>query len=87
MLSGRCTYHPDRAAVGVCVLCRTVICIECSTPIDGINYCVKCIEKMSEARRPSRFAGREIHPLSLLILAVTLAGLWLYWVGLASLLG
>jgi hypothetical protein len=27
----------------VCVRCRTRVCSECATKVDGINYCVACL--------------------------------------------
>ena len=47
--SGRCHYHPDRAGLGVCVECRRVICLECTTQFEGINRCANCLT--SKARK------------------------------------
>jgi len=38
-----CANHAQREAIGVCVRCRTRVCSECSTKVDGINYCVACL--------------------------------------------
>jgi hypothetical protein len=43
--SGRCHYHPDRAGLGVCVECRRVICVECTTQFEGINRCARCLAR------------------------------------------
>jgi hypothetical protein len=43
--SGRCHYHPERVGLGICVECRRVICLECTTQFEGINRCAKCLEK------------------------------------------
>jgi hypothetical protein len=40
----RCTNHPDREGVGICVNCRSVVCVECSTKIDRMNYCIRCLQ-------------------------------------------
>jgi hypothetical protein len=41
--------------MGVCVRCRTSICSECVTKVDGINYCVACLSHLAdEDHRPSR---------------------------------
>jgi hypothetical protein len=49
--SGRCEYHPDRAGVGICVECRKVICVECTTQFEGINRCARCLaEKLQSAK-------------------------------------
>ena len=42
--ASRCTNHPDREGVGVCVSCRSVVCVECSTRIDRMNYCIQCLQ-------------------------------------------
>jgi len=39
-----CENHPEREAIGVCVQCRKRICTGCVTKVDGINYCVSCLE-------------------------------------------
>ena len=86
MLSGRCTNHPKRVAVGVCILCREVICIECSTPIDGIHRCHRCIAKMERAAAPLSWEGSEASGITWIILLASFGGLTLYWLGLSALL-
>ncbi len=50
--SGRCFYHPDRAGLGICVECRNVICVECTTQFEGINRCAKCLAaRLSQAQK------------------------------------
>jgi hypothetical protein len=49
--SGRCHYHPDRAGLGICVECRNVICVECTTQFEGINRCATCLGKRLEKAR------------------------------------
>jgi hypothetical protein len=48
-----CTNHLEREAIGICVECRSRVCAECVTKIDGINYCVRCLAVLAErgARR------------------------------------
>lgn len=45
-----CANHPSREALGICVACKKRICAECVTRVDGINYCVACLEGLSRAR-------------------------------------
>jgi hypothetical protein len=33
-----CANHPQRAAIGICVMTRKPICGECSTRYEGVNY-------------------------------------------------
>lgn len=86
MLTGRCTNHPDRVAVGVCVHCRTPICIECSTPMEGIHRCSRCIARMGREAVRTRWEGSEAHPLTLLILLVSFVGLAFGWLVLAAMI-
>ena len=52
-----CENHPQREAIGVCVQCRTRVCSECSTKVEGINYCVRCLAGL--AREGGRSSGRS----------------------------
>jgi len=45
-----CANHAEREALGVCVRCHKLVCAECVTRVDGINYCVTCLEAMGQAR-------------------------------------
>jgi hypothetical protein len=42
-----CENHPAREAIGVCVQCRTRVCSECATKVEGINYCVRCLSGLA----------------------------------------
>lgn len=60
----RCSNHPDREGVGICVSCRSVVCVECSTRVDRMNYCIRCLQaaaprgrERGEAARPSAVLG------------------------------
>ena len=37
-LAKHCEAHPDRPAIGVCVITKRPICAVCSTPYNGVNY-------------------------------------------------
>ena len=52
-----CRYHPDRAGIGVCMRCRSVICAACCTRLEGVNHCHACLEKLS--RRTERRPGQS----------------------------
>lgn len=50
--SGRCHEHPDRPGLGICVECRQVICLECTTQFEGINRCARCLgQKLLTAQK------------------------------------
>lgn len=48
MASARCTWHPDRSGVAVCVDCRRVVCPDCATVVDGLHCCIDCLERRAE---------------------------------------
>jgi hypothetical protein len=54
-----CENHPQREAIGVCVKCRTRVCSECSTKVDGINYCVRCLSGLARATGPTKSGAKE----------------------------
>jgi hypothetical protein len=53
-LSGRCRYHAERDGVGICMRCRAVICSECSTKIEGVNHCHRCVRAIAAEAAPVR---------------------------------
>ncbi|MBY0522475.1 MAG: hypothetical protein K2R98_03720 [Gemmataceae bacterium] len=55
-----CRYHPDRAAIGVCMRCRAVICAECCTRMDGVNHCHACLRTLG--RRGEVQRGDNVMP-------------------------
>ena len=78
--SGRCHYHPDRAGLGICVECRSVICRECTTQFEGINRCASCLQKRLKAlegpaERREWSVGNVL--LALVSMGVVFGGIWL----------
>jgi hypothetical protein len=59
-----CTNHPEREAIGVCVQCRTRVCSECSTKVEGINYCVNCLAGLAIEGGRARASRAPGSPLS-----------------------
>jgi hypothetical protein len=75
-----CYYHPDRPAIGVCVRCRTAICAACSTRLDGINHCHRCLSQLAARTeaKPGGFAGGTLLAAVMLMVAcLILFGLFL----------
>lgn len=50
-----CANHPDRSAHALCMSCGKLVCGECATEWDGVNYCVTCLKarRGGDARRTS----------------------------------
>ncbi len=44
-----CANHPERPGHALCMACRKVVCQECATEWDGINYCVACLAQRRQA--------------------------------------
>lgn len=67
-----CDNHPAREAIGLCVACRSALCSECITKIEGMNYCLPCLRKAEAAAASPLDARREIRTgAPLLLLAFT----------------
>lgn len=49
-----CTNHPERAAIGICVITQKPICGECATRIDGVNYSKEGLRILQERRNTSQ---------------------------------
>ena len=76
----RCQNHPEREGIGVCVRCRRVICAECSTKVDRMNFCTGCLSALTADphRRSARgdSGGPAAGIAALLAGYVALAGLF-----------
>jgi B-box zinc finger protein len=44
-----CAEHPDRHSHAVCMSCRKLLCQECTTQWEGINYCRACVGALAAA--------------------------------------
>lgn len=40
-----CAHHPERMGYALCMSCQSVLCHECATEWDGINYCARCLTR------------------------------------------
>ena len=45
-----CRNHPERRAIGVCVITGQAICAECSTRYEGVNYSKEGLRILQERR-------------------------------------
>jgi hypothetical protein len=88
-----CVNHPQRPAIGVCIITHKAICSECSTRYQGVNYSIEGLQivrqrEQSQSRPKRRFlhwailafltpATLYLMYLSYLIEANTLIG-WLH---------
>ena len=65
-----CAEHPERHSHAVCMSCRKLLCQECTTLWEGINYCQQCVGQLAAA--PVRRA-RPIGAIVMLTITVALA--------------
>jgi hypothetical protein len=57
LLPQSCFHHPTRPGHALCMSCRQVVCQECASTWDGINYCKPCLAKRRAAPTgPSRWS-------------------------------
>lgn len=81
--SFHCVNHPEREGVGICVGCRAVVCVECSTRVDRMNYCMRCLAAAAPpaARRERRASPERAAALGIPLLVVSfLLAVGVFWV-------
>ena len=77
-LERRCHYHPDRAGVGLCMACRVIICVECSTRLDGINHCASCLSELTKSSGDVAGRGHALRQWVSLTLCMAIVVLGVY---------
>ena len=65
-----CSYHDDRPAVGICMRCRRAICAACTTRLDGVNHCHRCLKELGRRTAEPRAAGGSGYAAALVLLLV-----------------
>lgn len=70
-----CSRHPDRAAIGVCVVNGRAICAECSTQYRGVNYSKEGLAEFLASQQAER--GGNAWPRVLIVLLLLLSPLML----------
>lgn len=80
--SFRCVNHADREGVGICVSCRNVVCVECSTKIDRMNYCIRCLQAASQPARAAAENPRAAVAWGIPVLILAFLGSALVFAGL-----
>jgi late competence protein required for DNA uptake (superfamily II DNA/RNA helicase) len=72
-LSKTCVRHPDIAGFAVCMACRQVVCQECATTWDGINYCRECLAKKGVRSAAGSHRSPMLHAVSVIVASGLLA--------------
>ena len=83
----RCAEHPDRHSHAMCMSCRKLLCQECTTLWEGINYCRECVGRLAA---PEVRKSRGLGAVFMIVFAVAMAlalvrlavGLGIYLVGM-----
>ncbi len=73
-----CRNHPERPAIGVCVMTQQAICGECSTRYEGVNYSREGLSLLKSRRAQERAKHRAWPNVALLVLSPVLL-LLVYW--------
>ena len=78
-----CIHHPQRAAIGVCVITQKPICGECSTRFEGVNYSKEGLRILQQRRAEAEAATRGRGRLQWIAAGVILtpAALFLTYLG------
>ena len=79
-----CRYHPNTAAVGLCMRCRAPVCAACTTRLDGVNHCHACLRALG-SRGEEAHSGIGWRPVLAVIL--TFFGAAMLFAGLLFLQG
>jgi hypothetical protein len=58
-----CIHHPDRPAIGICVITKAAICGECSTRYEGVNYSKEGLEILHRQRKAAAPRGGRVWPI------------------------
>ena len=66
----KCANHPERPGKALCMRCKKVVCQECATQWDGINYCVNCLK----AQRVKSEEASAVLPWASMLAAIIVLG-------------
>ena len=79
LLLGSCHRHAERKGIARCMTCQAIVCQECATRFDGINYCADCLAKTrGRSARRSGLSALTVSVIGACVL-VPLAGMALGW--------
>ncbi|MDH5637875.1 MAG: hypothetical protein OEZ04_05240 [Nitrospinota bacterium] len=74
-----CVNHPERPAIGECVITKKPICPECSTKYEGVNYSREGLAELKSRRALSAGAGFWSKVASLAMVAQAPVSLFLLY--------
>jgi len=70
----KCYIHPERDAIGVCVMCGHGVCDACSVNLGGKIYCKQCVEKV--VTRPNVEASSRAASITVASILLYIFGAW-----------
>ena len=73
-LAQTCIHHPARPGAALCMRCHQVVCQECATRWDGINYCRPCLALRRGATQRRAPVWDILSRLGLVVLWLALLG-------------
>ncbi len=81
-----CVNHQQRPGYGICRRCKTVLCSECATFLEGVLTCPSCIHSLAEKQDVGLVAVGDSTVACFVVLAISLAGSILSLYGMTHLL-
>lgn len=84
LVNQRCFFHAQREAALKCPGCGRFYCRECASEHDGRWLCSSCLGKPQETPTEKRTPGAAI--FNVVALAISLAFLWMAFMGMGSML-
>ena len=82
--AGVCANHQGRPGHALCMSCRKVVCQECATEWDGINYCVACLAARRGASRGESSTFGLLLAVGVGVVLFFLAARLMVWVGVLA---
>jgi hypothetical protein len=76
-----CAHHPDRPGHALCMECRKIVCAECATDWDGVNYCASCLSRRRAAPRTGGHLVRLVMLSAACALLLAALPSLMVWVG------
>ena len=62
-----CVNHPDRPAIGICMVTKRPICAECSTRYEGVNYSKEGLALLKKERQAEKKTKSGNRPVSIVL--------------------
>ena len=76
-----CANHPERPGRALCMRCRKVVCQECATQWDGINFCVACLKQQRASSEQTSSTLQYVMLCTAIVLLMAAVNYMMVWAG------